>query len=171
MIPSFLAFINEAIQVTGMTSYFLHKSRFTILITLAQHLFPDFFLLVHENASNSHRWLCRDPMHPVRLLWICSLIAASPLVWPEAPPRLVHRSCASEYRQSTCQSAGIWLCSGPSASPWHRVSPEWTSQCNLLLCSWHPFCASGPCREENGSLAPALRSRSGSLLLCEKGKC
>lgn len=43
MIPTVLAFINEAIQVTGMNSYFLYKSPFSILITLAQHLFSDFF--------------------------------------------------------------------------------------------------------------------------------
>lgn len=151
-----------------MTSYFLHKSLFTIFITLAQHPFSDFFCLCMKMPQTATDDCAVSRCIPVRLLCICTLMALSPLIWPEAPPRLVHRSCASEYRQSTFPSACIWLCSGPLASPWHRASPEWKSQCNLFLCSWFPFWAFGPCWEEDGSLATA--PRSGSMLLCEKGK-
>lgn len=42
VIPSVPAFINEAIQVPRIGSYFLHKSLPAILRPLAQHLSSDF---------------------------------------------------------------------------------------------------------------------------------
>lgn len=161
MIPPFPAFINEAIQVTGITPYFLHKSLFTILTTLAQHPFPDFFYLCRKMPQTA-----TDDCAVSRCIlldcsafapWLLSLLSFGQKPHPDwcTGPVLLSTDSPHSHR--------------PAASPWHRASPEWKSQCNLFLCSWFPFCASGPCREEDGSLASA--PRSGSMLLREKGKC
>lgn len=84
-------------QVTRIDSYVLHRSLFTILITLAQHLFSD-FLLVQENASYSQTWLCHHQMHRVRFFWISIQIAPPFLLWPDA---LTSVWCTGSKLQST----------------------------------------------------------------------
>lgn len=103
-------------QVTGIDSYFLHKSLFTILITLAQHLYSD-FLLVYKNASYSQTGVCPHQMLPVRFFWTFIQIAPSFLLWPEAPTP--HWCTGSEHqsRLSILQCSHIWLCAGPSHFP------------------------------------------------------
>lgn len=144
MIPSFLAFISEAIQVTGMNSYFLCKFPFTVLLTLVQHLFPDFVTCA---------WKCLK--QPDKAVIIRCILLDSSGFSPRlphflsfgqmcTPARLVHRFCASEHRPPTWQSGCVWLCSGPFRFPLARchptpsilASPEWKCQWDPLLCSW-----------------------------------
>lgn len=85
MIPNVLAFINEAIEVTGMNSYFLYKSPFSILITLAQHLFPDFFLELCTKMPQTARHDYITIRCSVRVFLISTQIASVSLLWPDAP--------------------------------------------------------------------------------------
>ena len=168
-------------QVTGIDSYFLHKSLFTILITLAQHLCSD-FLLVYKNASYSQTRLCPHQMLPVRFFWTFIQIAPSFLLWPEAPTP--HWCTGSEHQSTDCP-----YCSAPTfgfvlgypVSPWYRyptslsilTSPEWKCQCSSLLALDIPFCISGPA-EMNGHIdlpATSLQMAQEAHHCCVKGKC
>ena len=168
----------KQMQVTGIDSYFLHKSLFTILITLAQHLCSD-FLLVYKNASYSQTRLCPHQMLPVRFFWTFIQIAPSFLLWPEAPTP--HWCTGSEHQSTDCP-----YCSAPTfgfvlgypVSPWYRyptslsilTSPEWKCQCSSLLCSWHPFLHLWACRDERAYRSPCYlpaNGPGGPPLLCE----
>lgn len=176
MIPSFPAFINEAIQVTGMTSYFLHKSPFSILLALAQHLFPDFF------------YLCMEM--PQRAGHDCVVIRCILLDPSGFPPWLLHPlSFGQKPHPDWCIGSVLWITDSPhssqpafgcvlghSDSPWHNATQLQVSRAaqnesaNVTRYFVHdiPFLsASGPCREKNGSLAPP--PRLGSMLLLWKG--
>ena len=157
MIPSFLAFINEAIQVTGMTSYFLHKSPFTNLITLVQHLFPDCVTCA---------WKCLkqpDKTVIIRCILLDSsgfsprlphLLLVGQMPHPSAPPDWRTSSVLLSTDRSHYNLPAFGCALDHSGSLWHSAptprilaSPEWKCQCDLLPCSRYPFLQL-PCHAE-----------------------
>lgn len=169
--PAVPAFINEAVQVAGIDSYFLHKPLFTILITLAQHLFFD-FLLVHENASYSQTWLCHLHMHSVSFFWMSIHVAPPFLLWPDAP---TPDWCVGSELQGTdhpwfSQPAFAFVLAHP-ALRWHRDSqlpqvsrpaPNESAKVTGYFAHDIPFCVLLGLRRGVGgyiSLLPRLHSR------------
>ena len=163
-------------QVTGIDSYFLHKSLFTILITLAQHLYSD-FLLVYKNASYSQTGVCPHQMLPVRFFWTFIQIAS---ISSGQRPRLHIGAQVLSIRVDCpyCSAPTFGFVLGHPTSPWYRyptslsilTSPEWKCQCSSLLCSWHPFLHLWACRDERAYRSPCYlpaNGPGGPPLLCE----